>query len=58
MFKKPMQWVENASITATVKNYQSKMNSGSSIGGKLDDTLPASNRKERRIMESWKRKKK
>ena len=53
-----MQWAESDSIKNTVRNFQSNMNSGSSIGGKLDGSLPASNRKERRIMESWKRKKK
>jgi len=53
-----VRWAENKSVENTVRNFQSKMNSGSSIGGKLDGGLPASNRKERRIMESWKRKKK
>ena len=53
-----MQWAENDSVTSTVKNFQSKMNSGSSIGGKLYEDLPPSNRKERRIMASCKRKKK
>lgn len=51
------QWVENTSVTDNVRNFQGRLNRGSSAG-KVYDDLPPSNRKERRIMESWKRKKK
>lgn len=53
-----VRWAENKSVQTTVRNFQSKLNSGSSIGGKLYHDLPLSNRKERRIMDSWDRKKK
>ena len=47
-------WAENTSVTDNVRNYQSKMNRGSS-GGKFYADAPPSNRKERRILAKYKR---
>ena len=52
-----MTWVSNTSITDNVQNFQGTLNRGSSAG-KVYDDLPPSNRKERRIQEKYRRRKK
>ena len=50
------RWVENTSVTDNVRNFQGQLNRGSSAGKVVAD-LPPSNRKERRILAQYKRKK-
>ena len=50
-------WMENTSVTENVQNFQGRLNRGSSAGKVVAD-LPPSNRKERRILAQYKRKKK
>lgn len=49
-------WVESTSVTDTVRKFQGIVNRGSSAG-KVYSDLPPSNRKERRIQDKYKRKK-
>jgi len=52
-----VRWAEKTSMTDNVRNFQSRLNSGSSAGRVSADHPPA-NRLERRILEKAKRKKK
>ncbi len=55
--KKKMNWEESTSVTENVQKFQGRLNRGSSAGKVVAD-LPPSNRKERRILAQYKRKKK
>ena len=52
-----IRWAEKSSTTDNVRNFQSRLNSGSS-GGRVSADHPPSNRLERRILEKAKRRKK
>jgi len=51
-------WAEDNSVTNAVRGFQSRLNHGSSLGGKLYVHLPPSNRKERRLLGKEQRRKK
>ncbi len=51
-------WAEDNSVTNAVRGFQSRLNQGSSLGGKLYVHLPPSNRKERRLLGKEQKRKK